>query len=754
MAEGNTKPNNTAGKVKKKKKKVFSTKMRRTLLILMFIFSGAMAYMIGTLIYINITKGAEYESKVLDQINYENLPVPYKRGDIVDCNGTTLATSKKYYNLILEPKNIIGEDAEKFANRENIEKALKRFFGLSKEEIDAHLYDPDSWYEIVKKGLTYEEMKAFKDFQREEDNKENIGVIGVKFEEYYAREYPYKELACHLIGFTVSGNVGLGGLEGYYDEELNGTNGRTYGYLSDGYDAVSTTEPPTNGYNLVTTIDMEVQKIVQDNVQELQKTLNAGNVSVLVMRPKTCEILALYNDHQYDPNDAYDLEKLRYQYKDLSDAEFQAYIGDKSQSEKHVSDLDKLWRNFVVSDTFEPGSTYKTFVLAGALENGIISPDDTFYCDGHQKVADYDIYCSKHDGHGTQDIATSMANSCNDAFMQIGALMGRSIFGNNQSLFGFGQRTNIDISGEMDNESLSWLVYSGDRLNEVELACSAFGQGVSVTMLQLCTAFCSAINGGYYYQPHVVKRVEDENGNLITNYDKILVRRTVSEQTSAELREMLHGVVLHGTGWRTQMEGYTTGGKTGTAEKLPRNNGKFILSYIGFAPVEDPEVVIYVIVDEPDVPEQDKSSGATVLWSMIAEDLFPYLNIYKTGNEEVAKEGVDEATTPIFVEGSPTDDEQMANRNGNQETIENDNTDETGDGENGAEGNAAEPGGTGDETTPENGGDENVTPDDPGGGDENVTPDDPGGGDTPEDPGGGDTDPGGGDENASPDESP
>ena len=165
-------------------------------------------------------------------------------------------------------------------------------------------------------------------------------------------------------------------------------------------------------------------------------------------------------------------------------------------------------------------------------------------------------------------------------------------------------------------------------------------------------------------------------------------------------------------------------------------------------------MVIYCIVDEPDVPEQDKSSGATVLWSMIAEDLFPYLNIYKTGDEEVAKEGVDEATTPIFVEGSPTDDEQMANRNGNQEAVENENTDETGDGENGAEGNAAEPGGTGDETTPENGGDENVTPDDPGGGDENVTPDDPGGGDTPEDPDGGDTDPGGGDENASPEESP
>ena len=282
--------------------------------------------------------------------------------------------------------------------------------------------------------------------------------------------------------------------------------------------------------------------------------------------------------------------------------------------------------------------------------------DDTFYCDGHQKVANYDMYCSKHDGHGTQDIPTSMANSCNDAFMQIGAMMGRDIFGANQSLFGFGQRTNVDILGEMDNESLSYLVYDRAGLNEVELACSAYGQGVSVTMLQLCTAFCSVINGGYYYQPHVVRRVEDEKGNLITNYENILVRRTVSEQTSAEMREILQGVVEHGTGWRTQMEGYTTGGKTGTAEKLPRNNGKFILSFIGFAPVEDPEVVIYTLVDEPGVSEQDKSSGATILWANIAKDLFPYLNIYRTGDGEVTEEGEDESVTPMFVEGTPTDD--------------------------------------------------------------------------------------------------
>lgn len=637
--------------------------MRKTLMFMMIIITLALLFLGGTLVYINLSKGAKYEKEVLSQKNYESITVPYRRGDILDANGTVLATSNKVYNLIIEPKNILRKEAYKTATVD----ALSKYFDIPKETLEGYLENKNSLYTVVKKGLTYEKVKAFQDFQ---DSDDGDNVIGVWFEDNYTRVYPYNELCCHLLGFVVSGNEGLGGLEGYYNEELNGSNGRTYAYLNDGYNLVKTTEPATNGYNLVTSIDLEVQKIVQKNVEELQKDLKAKNVSVLVMRPKTCEIMALYNYHQYDPNDAYDLDSVKYLYTDerwkdngfetVKEEEYAAFE-DKLDSEEELENeklkaLNYLWRSFIVSDTFEPGSTYKSFVLSGALENGIVSKDDTFYCDGHQKVADYDMYCSKHDGHGTQDIPTSMYNSCNDAFMQIGAMMGRDIFGANQSLFGFGQRTNVDILGEMDNESLSYLVYNRERLNEVELACSAYGQGVSVTMLQLCTAFCSVINGGYYYQPHVVRRVEDENGNLITNYENILVRRTVSEQTSAEMREILQGVVEHGTGWRTQMEGYTTGGKTGTAEKLPRNNGKFILSFIGFAPVEDPEVVIYTLVDEPGVSEQDKSSGATILWANIAKDLFPYLNIYRTGDGEKAEEGIDENISPMFVEGSPTDE--------------------------------------------------------------------------------------------------
>ena len=624
--------------------------MRHKLLFMMIALTILFAVLIGTLVYINTSKGARYEKEVLSQKNYESITVPYRRGDILDCNGTVLATSNKIYSLIIEPKNILRKEEIRKATTD----ALNKYFGVTKEEMDEYLKDSKSLYKVVKKHLSYEEVKAFNDYA---DSDEGSDIGGVWFEEGYTRVYPYKELGCHMLGFVVSGNEGIGGLEGSYNDELNGTNGRTYAFLNDSYNLERTTEPATNGYTLVTSIDTEIQKIVQKNSLELQKKMNPKNISVLVMRPKTCEVLAMYNLHQYDPNDAYNVDSTRYQFPDMSDDEFKAYE-DKMTDEQRLDALNEVWRNFILSDTFEPGSTYKSFVLAGALEEGVLNGDEDFYCDGHQQVADYDIYCSEHDGHGTLDLPGALAYSCNDSFMQIGALMGRTVFAKTQRNFGFGMRTGIDIYGEMGNESLATLIYDEDRLNEVELATSAFGQGVSVTMMQLGTAFCSVINGGYYYQPNLVRRIVDENGNLIKNYDNILVRRTISEDTSAKMREMLQGVVENGTGWRTAIEGYTIGGKTGTAEKIPRNQGNFILSFIGFAPVEDPEVVIYCVVDEPDVPEQDMSGAGTMLFQMIAKDLFPYMNIYRTNDIDPSTiKEVDDPVSPVFVEGSPTDEE-------------------------------------------------------------------------------------------------
>ena len=303
---------------------------------------------------------------------------------------------------------------------------------------------------------------------------------------------------------------------------------------------------------------------------------------------------------------------------------------------------------------FGQSSTYKTFTVSGALEEGVITGNEEFYCDGIQHVADWDIKCHNVYGHGMLSVPQALEYSCNDCLMQIAALEGSSTFDKYQVLFGFGQKTNIDISGEASEDDLYTMVYHQDTLNPVELATSSFGQGVTVTMMQLGTAFCSAINGGYYYQPHVVKQVLDADGNLVKNYDRILVRRTISEETSDQMKTILQQVVENGTGKKAMIEGYEIGGKTGTAEKLPRGNGKYILSFIGFAPVSDPQVMIYCVVDEPGAEDQASSAAGTLLFNKIAEELLPYMNIYKTGDEVEEGDDVgDEIATPVFEGQAP-----------------------------------------------------------------------------------------------------
>ncbi|MBR1675612.1 MAG: penicillin-binding protein 2 [Eubacterium sp.] len=637
----------THRKVKERRRKVFLRYMRQHLLVVMGIITIMLGVIIGRLVQLNVKKGKEYESRVLSQRNYTSTTVPYKRGDIVDRNGTTLAMSNKVYNLIIEPKNILRNEKKKNATVS----AIVKYFDITEEQLMKYLEDKESFYEVVLKDLTYEQMKAFTDFTKSDEGDD---VVGVWFEENYERVYPNGVLGCHMLGFVVSGNVGLGGIEGEYNEYLNGEDGRTYVYISDDYSTQKTTEPATNGNTVVTTIDAEIQAIVQQNCDEYMNTVGAENVSVLVMDPKTCEILALYNSHQYDPNDAYDTKYLKYQFPKLSDAEFEKTMKTMSDDEK-VERLNKLWRSFVISDCYEPGSTYKVFTISGALEDNVLKGDETFFCDGYQNIAGEDIMCVNHDGHGTLTVSGALENSCNDCLMQISSMEGPEIFDKYQVLFGFGQRTNVDLPGEQSEDSLSSLVYHEDTLNPVELATSSFGQGVTVTMMQLGTAFCSAINGGYYYQPHVVSRIVDENGNLVKSFDDILVKRTISEETSAQMREMLHKVVTDGSGKLAGVDGYSIGGKTGTAEKLPRGNNKYLLSFIGFAPVDDPQVVIYCIVDEPHLDLQYLSAAGSVVFNMIAEDLFPYMNIYKTDDEYDENATIDPVSS-IYRDEAPEND--------------------------------------------------------------------------------------------------
>ena len=451
---------------------------------------------------------------------------------------------------------------------------------------------------------------------------------------------------------------GQGGIEGAYDEYLNGSNGREYTYINDDNSVAKSIEAPTNGYNLVTSIDGNVQAIVQEKVENYMATEGAENVSVLVMDPKTCNILALYNSHGYNPNDAYDIDAVRYQFK--TDEEFEDFK-ENATDEETVDALAKVWRNFVVSDVFEPGSTYKTFTIAGALEEAVVDENYTHVCDGGEQVDTYYIQChiaGYGSVHGELNLSGALENSCNDVLMDIAKKEGATTFDKYQKLFGFGQATNVDIPGEPSDADFETVIYHEDTLNVTELATSSFGQGVCVSMIQLCTAFCSVINGGYYYEPSVVQRIEDEDGNIIDNLENVLVRRTVSKETSDIMRQQLFMVVEQGTGRKAAVEGYTIGGKTGTAEKLPRGNGKYMISFIGFAPVEDPQVVIYVVVDEPNTPDQSTSAASSYLFADIAVELFPYMNIYKSNDnfELDPSEAPDEVATPIYDGEVPSND--------------------------------------------------------------------------------------------------
>ena len=639
------------GRKKTKKDNSFTREMRNRLLFAFVVFMFVFSLLVGNLIKINVQSGKKYEQIVLAQQGSKSSPIPYRRGDILDSNGTTLATTKKIYNLILEPKNIL----EKEENKKVTVAALKKYFGLTDGEITELLKNENSYYEIAKKDLEYEQVKPFKDYL---ETDEGAKVRGVLFEEKFERVYPNKQLACHLIGYTIGTNDGQGGIEGAYDQYLNGSNGREYTYINDDNSVAKSIEPPVNGYNLVTSIDANIQAIVQEKVDNYMQTEGAANVSVLVMDPNTCNILALYNSHTYDPNDAYDLDSVRYQFK--TDAEFENFKKNATDEET-VDALSKVWRNFVVSDVFEPGSTYKTFTIAGALEEGVVDENYRHVCDGGEQIDTYYIQChiAAYDSvHGELTLSGALENSCNDVLMDIAKREGPATFDKYQKLFGFGQATNVDIPGEPSDEDFSSVIYHEDTLNVTELATSSFGQGPCTSMMQLCTAFCSVINGGYYYEPSVVQRIEDENGNIIDNLENVLVRRTVSEEVSDIMKQQLFMVVEQGTGKKAAIEGYTIGGKTGTAEKLPRGNGKYMISFIGFAPVEDPQVVVYVVVDEPNTPDQSTSAASSYLFADIAVELFPYMNIYKSNDnyDLDTTNSPDEVATPIYEGDVPNSD--------------------------------------------------------------------------------------------------
>ena len=609
-----------AKKVKSFFKKKFTRGMQKKLVLL---FAGvilAFVFLVGYITMINAKNGEKYTRIVLDQQHYESRTIPYKRGDILDRNGTKLATSERVYNVILDAKILLSKEEYLEPTLE----VLKDCFDIKEEDVKKVLEDtPSSRYSVLKKAVDYNTEQKFEKII--EDTEKNPNVKGIWMEEDYLRKYPYNTLASGMLGFASSGNVGNSGIEAYYNSVLNGTDGREYGYLDSEAGYEKTVKEAENGKNVVSTIDLQVQSIVEKHIlafNEAHKNMvtegeGSKHTAVMVMNPQNGEILAEASYPNYDLNHPRDLTKY------YSEDEI------KKMSEDEQSEaLNNLWTNFCVSKDYEPGSTFKPFTVAAGLELGILDGSETYNCTGMMHVGDDDIYCHVKTGHGQETLKQAVENSCNVAMMQIAQQIKEEQFSRYQKLFGFGQYTDIDLPGETDTSAL---LYQPEDMDPASLATNAFGQNFNVTMTQLTAAFSSLINGGDYYQPHVVKQVEDENGNVVDSADSLILRKTVSKETSDILKDYMLGVVQEGTGTNAAVEGYDIGGKTGTAEKLPRGNEKYLISFIGYAPQENPQVVVYVVIDEPNAISQEDSSLVTTLASDIMKEIFPYLGIKKNG---------------------------------------------------------------------------------------------------------------------------
>ena len=597
--------------------------------------------------YINATDGEQYERIVLSQTQqqYENRVIPFKRGDILDRNGTILATSERVYNVILDcevvnttTKDENGQEVQKYV--EPTVEALVTVLGLDEEDIRERLTGEDtksSQYQVLKTGISIDERKAFEEYTdtgseenadlTKEEKEERENVRGVWFEEDYERVYPMDSQACDLIGFTYDGTTADWGIEGYYSSLLNGVDGRQYGYYNEDADVEQDIVEPVDGKNVVSTIDINVQQIIrkamENYISQHQNGPNgkdaAANIGVVVMDPDTGAILGMDSSDWYDLNQPRDLTAF------YTEEEIQAM-----DEETMLDNLNNIWRNFCISDAYEPGSTFKPLTVAAALENDAISEDDTFYCEGYYTVSGQMIRCAVYPGaHYELSVAGALAQSCNACLMQIGERLGTSDFVRYQNIFNFGSKTGIDLPGES-----SGVLFTEDEMGPVELATSTFGQGFNCTMIQEAAAFCSVINGGSYYKPHVVSAITDSSGAVVQNIDSTLERQTVSRETSDFIREALAGSMNGGSGTTAKVEGYSMGGKTGTAQKFPRSEGKYLVSFIGFAPLEDPEVVVYVVIDEPNVENQADSTYPQLVAKEIFTELLPYLNIYPDETED------------------------------------------------------------------------------------------------------------------------
>lgn len=610
----------------RRRKKGLSSRMQEKLVVLFLLIIVVMIGVIVRIGYLAEVKGEEYSKEVLDTQIYDSKVLPYQRGDILDRNGTVLAVSERVYNVIIDCKVMNTKDGKYV---ESTLTALEKYFpDIDMEKIRTLLKDdPDNQYYIAQKKLSYDAIQEFSQAMEKDET-----IKGVWLEQDYIRSYPYDTLASHVIGFE-----GLYGLEGYYNDELTGVNGRQYGYINEELSLEQVTKPATDGNTLVTTLDTNIQLIVEKYIKKFndehkdaaREGLGSEKTAVLVMNPKNGEILAQATYPNFNLNNPRDLSV-----SGLYTPE-QIAAMEAAQDDSLSNAYSSLWKDFCITETFEPGSTMKPFTVACGLEIGSLNGDETFVCDGVERVADRDIHCVARSGHGELTLGSAISESCNDTLMQVVRRIGKTQFLRFQSIYGFGKKTGIDLPGEANTSAL---IHTEDSMNETELATCSFGQGFNVTMMQLASGFCSLINGGYYYQPHLVKEIQDASGGTKEKIEPVLLKETISEETSKIIKTYLKQTVMEGTGKTALVEGYTMGGKTGTAETLPRGNNQYAVSFIGYAPADDPQVMVYVVIKRPNVEDQAHSSFAQEVAHNIFSEVLPYMNIFPT-------EAVDNATS-------------------------------------------------------------------------------------------------------------
>ena len=617
----------------------FTMRMQKKLVVLFLLVLLAFAGLSYRLYAITRDNGEKYSRQVLSQQRYDSTTIPYKRGTILDANGSILAVSEKVYNVILDAYAV----SEKEEYLEPTLNALRSQFGIDTGEVRAYIAanKETSRYRVLKRRLTYNEIEGFLALQEEEDSL----VKGIWFEEEYKRVYPEGTLACDVIGFTTNDNEGQYGLEEYYNDVLSGTPGRKYGYLNDDSNLERRTIAAEDGNTIVTTIDANIQSIVEKYLLKFNEQYKdnahpgngANNVGCIIMEVNTGNILAMASYPNFDLNDPRNMDAIMgMPLLDENGKRTSEYVTEENFDSINTDkmmylQLDALWKNFCIADTYEPGSVAKPFTVAAALESGSITGNEVYNCDGVLHVGDHDIKCHNVYGDGPLSVQEGIERSCNVVMMYVAMATGIPTFADFQHTFNFGLKTNIDLQGESRTDSL---IYTKDNMRQTDLATNSFGQTFNATMIQMISGFCSLINGGYYYEPHMVSKIISPSGATVQNIEPRLLKQTISEETSATILEFCNTVVTgaHGTGSTARPAGYMIGGKTGTAETLPRKNGEYVVSFMGYAPADDPQIAIYVVVDRPNVPKKVQADAkyATGIVKNILTEVLPYMGIFMT----------------------------------------------------------------------------------------------------------------------------